>query len=153
MAFCEFLNKDNIWIDTTAKSKSGALLNMSKLLGQCHPELDAQLLFNAYWERERLGSTTLGHGTMIPHVRLQSIEKTYGCFMKLQKPIDFEAEDKQPVDLIFGLVVPFQDGKAHLATLSKIVKQFSDPYFRIECRQRLDQDSLCAFLIQSFHSL
>lgn len=151
MPFNTFLNKDSILIDTVAQSKASVLLNMSKLLSQCHPELNAQALFNAYWERESLGSTAIGHGVMIPHIRVKSINKTCGCFLRLQNPVDFGAEDKQPIDLVFGLAVASNDTNEHLKTLSNIVKKFSDPKFRFECRQAIDQASLSAFLTQQYH--
>lgn len=148
MVFHTLLNKDSIQIDTVAQSKAAVFLSMSRLLSQCHPELNAQALFDAYWERERLGSTTIGHGAMIPHIRIQSIHKTYGCFLKLQNPVDFGAEDKQPIDLVFGLAVSSNHTNEHLNTLSTIVKQLSDPQFRLDCRQAIDHDSLSVILGQ-----
>ncbi|MDP3704856.1 MAG: PTS sugar transporter subunit IIA [Legionellaceae bacterium] len=148
MIFHKLLDKDSILIDTVAQSKAAVLQNMCKLLSQCHPELNAHTLFHAYWERENLGSTTIGHGVMIPHIRVDSIDRTYGCFLRLQHPVDFGAEDKQPIDLVFGLTVAANDANEHLKTLSNIVRQFSDPKFRSECRQAIDQISLSTILTQ-----
>jgi len=142
MTFTTLLHNDNIQIDTVAKSKASVLLNMSQLLSQCYPELDARTLFNAYWERENLGSTTIGHGIMIPHIRVASIHKTYGCFIRLQHAVDFDAEDKQPIDLVFGLAVAAADANQYLDTLASIVERFDDPTFRSECRRAQNQMSL-----------
>jgi nitrogen PTS system EIIA component len=134
MTFHDLLNSNSICIDTTSKSKASVLLNISKLMNQCYSELNIQELFDAYWERESLGSTTIGHGILIPHVCLKSIKSTYGCFIKLQNPVDFDAEDKQPVDLVFGLASATDAPDTHLQTLSKIVTTLRNQEFVSECR-------------------
>lgn len=134
MKFIDLLSTKSVIVDSTSKSKSAVLLRLSKLMHNCYPELDAQKLFDAYWEREKLGSTAIGHGIMIPHICLSSINKTYACFIKLQNPVDFHAEDKQPIDLIFGLASATNSADQHLQVLSKIVTEFSNLSFVSECR-------------------
>lgn len=137
-------------IDMTAHSKKALFLNISHLLNQQHDILNEKQLFDAYWERERLGSTTIGHGVMIPHIRLDKLESPYGCFLRLQNPIDFDAEDKQPVDLVFGLVVPSHKTDTHLKILAKIVKEFSDASLRDACRNASDNEALFHILQMRF---
>ncbi len=146
MVSFNFLNSKHVMIDMTARSKKAVFLNISHLLSRQHEILNEKHLFDAYWERERLGSTTIGHGVMIPHIRLDQLESPYGCFLRLQNPLDFDAEDKQPVDLVFGLVVPAHKADIHLKTLAKIVKEFSDASLRDDCRTASDNEAL-------FHTL
>ncbi len=134
MKFKELLSTSSVFIDSTSKSKSAVLLKLSQLMHNCYPELDPQKLFDAYWERENLGSTAIGRGIMIPHICLASINKTYACFIKLKNPVDFNADDKQPIDLIFGLASATNSADQHLQILSKIVTEFSNQRFTNECR-------------------
>jgi len=69
-------------------------------------DVDAQQLLEALMERERLGTTGVGHGIAIPHARLDQLDKVVGLFARLDQPIDFEALDDQPSDLIFMLLAP-----------------------------------------------
>lgn len=146
MTFQNILHKNSIHIDTTSQSRSAVLLNLSKLLNKHHPELNANELFNLYWERESLGSTTIGNGILIPHICIKSIKKTYTCFIKLKNPVDFNAEDKQPIDLIFGLVSSSDNTDYHLQVLSKIVSVFHDRKFILECRNTNDITELAEIL-------
>ncbi len=146
MKFIDLLSTKSVIVDSTSKSKSAVLLKLSKLMNSCYPELDPQKLFDAYWERENLGSTAIGHGIMIPHICLPTINKTYACFIKLQNPIDFHAEDKQPIDLIFGLASATNSADQHLQVLSKIVTEFANPAFVNECRNANDTKELYSIL-------
>ena len=148
MQFRDLLSKNSIHIDTTAQSKTAVLLKMSQLLSANHPELAADTLFDSYWKRESMGSTTIGHGIIIPHIRSADIDKTCACMLKLQNPVDFGAIDKQPIDLVIGLVVPQHQTDQHLQTLTHIIQQFSNPEFRSACRTSRDQEDLFAVVTQ-----
>lgn len=78
------------------------------------------ILFDNFVAREKLGSTGLGSGVAIPHCRTPGIKKIYGFLAKLTAPVDFDAIDDQPVDLIFALVVPEEKNDEHLSTLARI---------------------------------
>ncbi|AHE66361.1 phosphotransferase system mannitol/fructose-specific IIA domain Ntr-type [Legionella oakridgensis ATCC 33761 = DSM 21215] len=148
MQFCEFLTPSSVFIDSAAQSKTAVLLKLSQILSQNHPELNAEALFDAYWKRESLGSTTIGHGIIIPHIRAETINKTCGCFLKLLNPVDFGAADKQPVDLVLGFVVPQGQNDQHLQILGKSIKQFSMPEYRNAYRKAENSESLYALLIE-----
>lgn len=75
---------------------------------------------NVLMERERLGSTGVGHGVAIPHGRFAELDQICGIFAKLDKPINYDALDDQPVDLVFLLLVPEEAGADHLKALAKI---------------------------------
>lgn len=101
--------------------------------------------FYALVEREKLGSTGLGYGVALPHARLPNLHAPMACFFKLEKPIDYEAPDAQPVDLIIGLFVPEQAHDAHLQLLSQIANAFNHESFRAalrQCEQAQDAFSL-----------
>jgi PTS system nitrogen regulatory IIA component len=149
MPFRDFISEDCICFDTTARSKTAVLLKVSQLLHQKHTGLDQDALFNAYWKRESLGSTTIGHGILIPHIRSMLINKISGCLIKLQNPVDFGAEDKQPVDLVVGLIAGAEQADEHLQILSKIIKQFNTASFRRTCRKASNQAELCQLFIQN----
>jgi PTS system nitrogen regulatory IIA component len=142
MLFNELLNQNSVCLDTSAQSKSAVLLKVSQILHQNYPSLNANTLFAAYWKRESLGSTAIGHGIIIPHVRSGAIQKSCAAMLKLHHPVDFDAQDKQPVDLVFALVIPQQQTDRHLQTLTKVIKLFSDPIFRSNCRAAKDPSTL-----------
>lgn len=147
MPFRSFLNVNSICIDKTARSKTAVLLKVSQILNSTHPQLDVDTLFNAYWKRECMGSTTIGHGIMIPHIRCETIENLSACLLKLQNPIDFGADDKQPIYLVLALLVPSTHIDEHLKTLSRIIQEFSKPDFRRACRES-DLSELASILTQ-----
>ena len=87
------------------------------------PERD---IFATLIEREKLGSTGVGHGVAIPHGKLAEIDRIYGLFARLKRPIDFEALDDQPVDLVFLLLAPQGAGADHLKALAGIARVLRD---------------------------
>ncbi|MCP0914059.1 MULTISPECIES: PTS sugar transporter subunit IIA [Legionella] len=148
MVFRHLLQPRDICIDATAKSKTAVLLKISQILSDAHPELNMEALFDAYWKRESLGSTTIGHGVMIPHIRSEVIQTMCSCLLKLQHPVDFGATDKQPVDIVLALVVPQHQIQEHLQILNQITKQFSIPAFRAACRKATECSTLYSLLTE-----
>lgn len=141
MQLCQVIHPSNVCIDCTSQSKTAVLLKISQLFSQTLPDLDAQELFDAYWKRETLGSTAIGQGITIPHIRA-AISNPQACVIKLLNPVDFGAEDKQPVDLVIGLIVPQEQIDQHLQLLNTIIKQFNQPNFRDLCRRAPDNEAL-----------
>lgn len=153
MPFSDFLIKKGVVIDTTATSKTAVLLKVSQVLHNIHPQLSIQTLFDAYWNREALGSTTIGFGGIIPHVRSDLLHKPSGCFLRLMHPVDFGADDKQPIDLVIALIVPKHQPEQHLQKLNQIIQQFNSPSFRNACRKATTCDDLCALLFKNIAEL
>jgi nitrogen PTS system EIIA component len=89
--------------------------------------LDARPIFDALLQRERLGSTGVGRGIAIPHGRLASLKSIVSVFARLDEPIDFEALDGDPVDLIFLLLAPEHAGGDHLKALARISRLLREP--------------------------
>ena len=87
-------------------------------------------------QREKLGSTAVGNGVAIPHGKLPKLGRLFGLFARLHKPIDFEALDNQPVDLIFLLLAPEAAGADHLKALARVARQLRDPEIARRCANR-----------------
>ena len=107
---------------------------------------DERAIFEVLWERERLGSTGIGMGTAVPHGKLPRLDRLYGIFARLEKPIDFEAIDDQPVDLIFLLLAPENAGADHLKALARVSRLFRDRAMCEKLRGTDRSDALYALL-------
>ena len=122
------ITPDRIKCLSGISSKKRALESLSKLLGQGAIDTDPNDIFHQLVERERLGSTGLGHGVALPHGRFNfpSAEQTtsIGCFIKLDQGIDFDSPDYQSADLLFGLLVPQQCTDEHLQILASLASMF-----------------------------
>lgn len=124
----EILSPDSVACRETAASKKRVLEKMSRLLAAAE-DLNEIDVFDKLLERERLGSTGLGHGVAIPHCRMPEARRAAVALMTLQAGVDFEARDGRPVDIAFGLVVPEHCTETHLQILAKAAEMFSDPGF------------------------
>ena len=134
----------------TATSKKRALQNASELLAAAQPALNSRATFDQLLARERLGSTGLGDGVAIPHCRLAEAQRALGGMITLAEPIDFDAPDGQPVDLLFVLVVPGEGREVHLKILAELARVFSNADYRARLRAAESDtalyDALCSML-------
>ena len=126
-------------------SKKQAIQELSakaaKLTGQSE-----RVIFETLLQREKLGSTAIGAGVAIPHGKMPSLTRLFGLFARLDRPIDFEALDGQPVDLIFLLLAPEGAGADHLKALARIARLLRDPGITHKLRASHDAESLYAVL-------
>ncbi len=97
-------------------------------------------------QREKLGSTGVGNGVAIPHGKLSKLNKVFGLFARLERPIDFEALDGQPVDLVFLLLAPEGAGADHLKALARVARLLRDPDVAGKLRESRDAEALYAVL-------
>ena len=111
------------------------------LTGQSEREILEILL-----QREKLGSTGVGNGVAIPHGKLPKLGKLFGLFARLDRPVDFESLDNQPVDLIFLLLAPEGAGADHLKALARVARLLRDPEIVHRLRESRDADSLYTVL-------
>lgn len=111
-------------------SKKRLLEVLSNLLASDDTGLNPETVFEHLLERERLGSTGLGHGIALPHARMKEITEARGAVVLLQENVEFDAIDEQPVDLAFALLVPESANETHLQLLSSLATMFSDADFR-----------------------
>ena len=108
--------------------------------------LDAARTLDALQERESLGPTGVGHGVALPHARLHGLDRVVGLFLRLEKPLDFDAVDRQPVDLIFALLAPKNSGVDHLKALALVSRTLRDQDLRAKLRANEDPVALHAML-------
>lgn len=130
MDVSDILTARRILCGFEASSKKRALERMSELISADSLPVPSQEIFNNLIGRERLGSCGLGHGVAIPHARAPKISDVVGAFIQLQEGVDYDAPDGEPVDLIFGLLVPEESNEEHLQILSKLAEIFSDDALR-----------------------
>lgn len=126
----------------SAGSVKKAIEQIAKLIVDDMPALDLNELVASLLARERLGSTGLGHGIAIPHCRLASCPQVLGALVRLEQPIDFDAIDSQPVDLLFALVVPQDASQEHLGTLAALAERFDRPDYRDALRAQANSGDL-----------
>jgi PTS system nitrogen regulatory IIA component len=110
--------------------------------------LEEREIFDTLVQREKLGSTGVGGGIAIPHGKPQKLGRMFGLFARLAKPIDFEALDDQPVDLIFLLLAPEGAGADHLKALARIARHLREPGIAAKLRSAADTTALYAVLTQ-----
>ncbi|MES2906734.1 MAG: PTS sugar transporter subunit IIA [Pseudomonadota bacterium] len=108
--------------------------------------LEAEDVFDALLQRERLGTTGLGHGIALPHARIAGLETVSGFFAHLAKPVDFNAVDKEPVDLVFALFAPVDAGADHLNALVQVSRFLRDEKNIMHLRATRDDNVLHALL-------
>jgi len=130
----QLISKDSVVCNADISSKKRALELLAELLAKESAVADSFAIFQHLTEREKLGSTCLGHGVAIPHTRTSSNDKAIGAFIKLDQGIDFDSPDNKPTDLLFALMVPEHYTDEHLEILSGLASCFSDDVLRDHLR-------------------
>lgn len=130
-----------------ATSKKQALQELAKRASAA-TGVDERRIFDVLLERERLGSTAVGQGIAIPHARLSEIDKLFGMFARLETPIDFDAVDDQPVDLVFLLLAPESAGADHLKALARVSRLLRDKASCAKLRGANNGDALYALIVE-----
>ncbi len=131
-----------------AATKKDVLLQVAEasasLLGK-----EALAIFDVLWERERLGTTGVGHGIAIPHGRVPGLDKVSGFFARLAHPVNFEAIDDKPVDLVFLLLAPEAAGADHLHALATVSRLLRDPKLCDQLRKASDASAIYKILTEA----
>ncbi len=148
MNIADIVAPERVRLAEDVQSKKRALEQLSEILTEGTPYLTASEIFNGLIAREKLGSTGIGDGVAIPHARMKGTDECTGAFIRLPQPVDFEASDDQPVDLIFGLLVPEQSTEAHLNMLRALAEMFSDAQCLSELREAGDDKTLHDHLLR-----
>lgn len=126
MGLNDLIAQDAVIASLKASSKKQVIQEMAEKAAEV-TGLSARTVFEQLLQRERLGSTGIGHGIAIPHARVPGIGRIVGVFARLDRPIDFDAVDDEPVDLIFMLLAPEGEGADHLKALARIARVLRDP--------------------------
>jgi PTS system nitrogen regulatory IIA component len=145
MIIADLITPQSVIANFRVSSKKQALQELAKkaasLVGQ--PE---KLVFDVLSERERLGTTGVGLGIAIPHGKLPGLDRMTGLFARLEKPVDFEAIDNQPVDLVFLMLAPEDAGADHLKALARVSRLLRDRAVCAKLRGTDNADALYALL-------
>ena len=145
MIIADLITPQSVIANFRVSSKKQALQELAKkaasLVGQ--PE---KLVFDVLSERERLGTTGVGLGIAIPHGKLPGLDRMTGLFARLDRPVDFEAIDNQPVDLIFLLLAPEDAGADHMKALARVSRLLRDRAVCAKLRGTDNADALYALL-------
>ncbi|HEY8382335.1 MAG TPA: PTS IIA-like nitrogen regulatory protein PtsN [Microvirga sp.] len=148
MPLLDFLTPEAVVPALRANGKKQALQDLAAHAAPL-AGIDERTIFEALLQRERLGSTGIGEGLAIPHGKLPGLSKLFGLVARLEKPIDFEALDGQPVDLLFLLLAPEGAGADHLKALARIARVLREPGVIERIRAARDADALYAVLMTS----
>ncbi len=147
----QLLQREAVIASLNATSKKHLLQELSKSAAKVFG-LESRQVFDILLERERLGSTGVGSGLAIPHGKLPQIDKLQGMFARLEKPVDFDAIDDQPVDLVFLLLAPEGAGADHLKALARISRILRDRSFCEKLRGSDNAEAIYALLMEAGNS-
>ncbi|OSP54687.1 PTS sugar transporter subunit IIA [Pseudoruegeria sp. SK021] len=126
-------------------SKKRLMRDLSEIASSCYG-ISVDDAVDALQDRESIGPTGVGDGVALPHARIDSLDRVVGVFMRLERPLPFEAVDRQPVDLIFALFAPEDSGVAHLRALALVARALRDEDVRRKLRSNDDAAILHAIL-------
>jgi PTS system nitrogen regulatory IIA component len=142
----DLLDRGAISPRVSASSKRQALSVIAEIAARSFG-LKAPEVFDALLEREAAGSTGVGYGVAAPHARLAGLTRLRGVFVRLEQPVEFEAVDDQPVDLLFALFAPQQAGAEHLRALASVSRRLRQADLREQLRQARSPDAIHALLV------
>lgn len=151
MGLSEFLSPEGVILNLHASCKREALSLLADKAAALTGAPAAKIR-QALMEREQLGSTGVGRGVAIPHGKIDGIGEIVGILAKLEQPVDFEAVDDQPVDLIFVLLAPTDATAAHLKALAKVSRLLRDEQVREALRGAETTEALFAIAADTAQS-
>ena len=143
----DLIGPDAIVPALKSKDKKSALQDLAEFAGRL-TRLPARDILEKLMQRERLGSTGVGRGIAIPHLRLENLQQITCAFARLETPIDFDSPDSEPVDLVFLLLTPEHAGADHLKALARISRVMRQPANAMKLRAANDRAALYAVLTQ-----
>lgn len=144
-ASSNLIQEGHLIANLEAVNKKQAITELAKLAAPI-TGLSEHVIFDVLFAREKLGTTGVGHGIAIPHGKVENVDKVYGFFARIEQPIDFEAIDEKPVDLLFMMLAPHDAGADHLKALAKISRMFREKAFCEKLRGAPDAKTLYALL-------
>ncbi len=148
MEISDLISPQSVIANLRVTSKKQALQDLARRVAEI-AGLHERMVFDVLLERERLGTTGVGGGVAIPHGRLADLPRLYGLFARLERPVNFEAIDEQPVDLIFLILAPETAGADHLKAQARISRLLRDKAICDKLRGTDNADALYAVLTES----
>lgn len=142
MQLDNLLSVERIRYHESVASKKRALEIMCELLATGQNDLDQGQIFSCMLERERLGSTGIGHGVAIPHSRMEGVEKALIAVSVLETGVDYDAIDDEAVDILFALLVPQECTEEHLQILASAAEMFNNDKIRHALREAKDEQAI-----------
>lgn len=145
MILSEILDSTAVRVIGSTTSKKRLFQELGETLAPACGVRSTQIT-EALLERENLGPTGVGHGVALPHARLDSVNRVVGGFVRLERPLDFESVDRQPVDLVFVLLAPEDAGVEHLKALALVSRTMRNPALCSKLRANADPATLHTLL-------
>ena len=146
MALSELLSAERVGLLAEPGDRDGVLDAAARLLSG-NSTAQTQAIADCLRQRERMGSTAIGHGVAIPHGRSGAFEQARAAFLRLTRPVDFAAGDGEPVDLVFAMAVPEHFTQQHLQWLAELAERFADADFRAALRAAPDVATLRSLIL------
>jgi PTS system nitrogen regulatory IIA component len=147
MELSEIIGVEAVRAPLKATSKKKLLQDLAEFAEQVYG-LSAETVYKALLDREGLGPTGVGRGVAIPHARFEGVDHVVGLFVRLEKPVDFEAIDRQPVDLVFALLAPENAGAEHLKALARVSRTLRSESVCAKLRSTFDPSAIYAILTE-----
>ncbi len=151
MEINDLISTESVIPSLRASSKKQALQDLARRAADI-TGLHERAIFDVLMERERLGTTGVGNGIAIPHGKMANLDRLYGLFARLERSVDFQSIDEQPVDLIFLLLAPESAGADHLKALARVSRLLRDGSVCEKLRGTEDAEALYALLTESMES-
>ena len=148
MEIVDLLRPERVFAHLRATSKKQTLQELARRAAQATGQ-NERAIFDVLMERERLGTTGVGNGIAIPHGKLPTLDRLYGLFARLEHPIDFDAIDERPVDLVFLLLAPETAGADHLKALARVSRLLRDKSACEKLRGTDDSEALYSLLVDT----
>lgn len=147
MDLSDLITPDRVFKGLKVPNRKKLLLELADIAAE-HTGLSDRIIYEALEERERLGPTGIGQGIAIPHAKLEGLETVTAVFATLTTPIDFEAIDEQPVDLVFLLLAPKDSSAEHLKALARVSRLMRNQAICEKLRAATDAAALYAILTE-----
>ena len=147
MEFSNLLKPEAIRIFSSVSSKKRLLHDIAGIAEACY-QTDYSQTVEALIKRESLGPTGVGGGIALPHARLEQLDKVVGAFVLLENPVEFDAIDKQPVDIVFGLFAPKSTGVEHLKALALVSRTLREQSIVAKLRSNPKPSTLYTILTE-----
>lgn len=147
MPLSNILSVDRAFCAVSCQSKKKILEHVSEVAAQYYSDVPQANILSSLVQREKMGSTGIGHGVAIPHGRLADIEEVIAIVLTTETPIPFDAIDNQPVDIFFALLVPEDQISGHLQTLAGIAAKLNDKVILKQLRKATSSENIISILL------